>query len=307
VTAPLFVVNPAAGGGAAGRRWPGLETYARSLGLSPDVVFTDGPGHATVVVREALADGRPLIAVVGGDGTVNEGVNGFFDDHGTATSPKTELAIIGVGTGRDTIRTYGIPKRPDEALRLVASGQTRQVDVGWAEFSSTDGAAATRAFINAGSCGMTGQVAERATRTTRRLGGTAAFMWATVTTFVAWKNVPLEVEIDDERLDLVGNNAIVANGRFLGGGMRLCPDAEPDDGLLDVLVWGDVTKLDLARTLPKLYRGTHVDHPKATMRKARRVSVRSTQPLPLELDGEQPGQAPVTFTVLPGSLRLRAP
>jgi diacylglycerol kinase (ATP) len=89
--------------------------------------------------------------------------------------------------------------------------------------------------------------------------------------------------------------------------MRLCPDAEPDDGLLDVLVWGDVTKLDLVRTLHKLYRGTHVDHPKATMRKARRVSVRSPQPLPLELDGEQPGQAPVTFTVLPGSLRLRAP
>jgi YegS/Rv2252/BmrU family lipid kinase len=307
VTSALFVVNPAAGGGAARRRWPGLETYARSLGIAPDVVFTDGPGHATAIVRDAVSDGRRLIAVVGGDGTVNEAVNGFFDADGTPVGRETELAIVAVGTGRDTIRTYGIPKRADEALRLVANGRSRLVDVGWAEFTTDGGAPGRRAFINAGSCGMTGQVAERATHTTRRLGGTAAFMWATVTTFVAWKNVPLEVEIDDERLDLVGNNAIVANGCYLGGGMRLCPDAKPDDGLLDVLVWGDVTKLDLARTLHKLYRGTHVDHPKATMRKAHRVSVRSTEPLPLELDGEQPGQAPVTFTVLPGSLRLRAP
>jgi YegS/Rv2252/BmrU family lipid kinase len=307
VTNALFVVNPAAGGGSAGRRWPGLETYARSLGIDPDVVFTDGPGNAATLVRDAIADGRRLIAVVGGDGTVNEAVNGYLDGDGKPASPEAELAIVAVGTGRDTIRTYGIPKRPDEALRLVATGQSRLVDVGWATFTTTDGRPGARAFLNAGSCGMTGQVAERAMRTTRRLGGTAAFMWATITTFVSWKNVPLEVEIDDERLDLVGNNAIVANGRYLGGGMRLCPDAKPDDGLLDVLVWGDVTKLDLARTLHKLYRGTHVGHPKATMRKARRVSVRSTDDLPLELDGEQPGQAPVTFTVIPGSLRLRAP
>jgi diacylglycerol kinase (ATP) len=102
-------------------------------------------------------------------------------------------------------------------------------------------------------------------------------------------------------------DAIVANCRYLGGGMAMTPDAQPDDGLLDVLLIGDITRRDLALTLPKVYRGTHLPHPKAEALRGRRVSVRAATPVPVELDGEQPGTTPAEFEVVPGALRLRVP
>ena len=111
---------------------------------------------------------------------------------------------------------------------------------------------------------MTGAVAERADRTSKRFGGTPAFLCATVATFVAWHNVPFRVEVDGEPpLELVANNVICANGRSFGGGMKICPQAEPDDGLLDVLVFGDIGKLDFVLNLPRLYRGTHLGTPRS--------------------------------------------
>jgi diacylglycerol kinase family enzyme len=161
--------------------------------------------------------------------------------------------------------------------------------------------------VNVASAGLTGVVADRVNRSGKPLGATAAFAWGAVATFAGYRNSPFTVEIDDERLDQVCNNAIVANGRYFAGGMKIAPDADPSDGLLDVLVWGDVSRLDLARNLHKLYRGTHTNHPKATIRRARRVVVTPRSPLPIEADGEQPGLTPATFEVVPSALRLRAP
>jgi diacylglycerol kinase family enzyme len=103
------------------------------------------------------------------------------------------------------------------------------------------------------------------------------------------------------------HDVIVANGRFLAGGMKICPEAEPDDGLFDVLVIGDVTKRDLAVSLPKIYRGTHLPHPKAELLRGRTVTIDAERPVPLELDGEQPGTTPVRFEIVPGALRVRVP
>jgi len=303
---PLFVVNPASGNGAAGKRWQSLEAKARSLGLAGESVLTTGPGDATRLTRDALADGRRLIVAVGGDGTVNEVVNGFFAD-GAPVAPEAELALVQIGTGRDTIRTYGIPKQPEKALQLLLDGRSRSIDLGRASYASRDGGETVRMFANAASCGMSGVIAERANRTSKRLGGTACFMWATITSFVGWHNVPFHVEIDGEEHSQLANNVLVGNGRFLAGGMRMFPEAEPDDGLLDVLVWGDVTKLDLARNMHRLYRGTHVGHPKLQVTRARHVRVSMDQPLPVELDGEQPGSTPISFEVAPAALRLRVP
>ena len=154
---------------------------------------------------------------------------------------------------------------------------------------------------------MTGAVAERANRTSKRFGGTPSFVWATLATFVEWQNLRLRVEVDGSEHELVANNVICANGRYFAGGMKICPEAEPDDGLLDVLVFGDIAKGDFIRNLPKLYRGTHLPHPKADTYRARRVRVEPERPLPIELDGEQPGLTPVTFEIVPSALRLRVP
>jgi diacylglycerol kinase family enzyme len=103
------------------------------------------------------------------------------------------------------------------------------------------------------------------------------------------------------------HEVVVANGRYLAGGMEMCPGASPDDGLFDVLLIGDVTKADLVRTLPKIYRGTHLPHPKAELLRGKTVTVESDEALPIQLDGEQPGTTPVRFEVVPRALRLRVP
>ena len=303
----LFVVNPAARGGAGGKLWPALGAEARRLGLGDEHVFTEGRGHATTLVREALARGVERIVAVGGDGTSNEVVNGFFAEDGAPLGDAAALGLLAIGTGRDTIRTYGISKKPKRALQVLADGATRRVDVGRASYATEGGGSGSRMFLNVGSCGLTGAVAERAMRTSNRFGGTACFLYATVTTFVAWKNRRFHVELDGEARDQVANNVIVANGRSFGGGIQIAPQAEPDDGLFDVLIWGDVSKLDLALNLPKLYRGTHIGHPKLDLGRRRVVLVEPETPMPIELDGELPGLTPVRFEVVPAALTLCVP
>ena len=303
---PLVIVNPAARNGAVGRRWEALATVVRAHGIDAETVLTEHAGHATELVREALRAGPRLVVAVGGDGTVNEVVNGFFDGP-AAISPESELAIVPIGTGRDGVRTYGIPGKPERAIALLADGATRTIDLGRATYTSHAGAAESRIFLNIASCGLSGAVAERANRTSKRLGGTPAFLWATIATFAGWKNVPFTVTLDGERRELVANNTIVANGRYFGGGMHIAPDARPDDGQLDAIIFGDVGRLDLALNMHRLYRGTILRHPKASHRLARTVEVEPARPLPIEIDGEQPGVTPVRFEVLPGVLRLRVP
>ena len=303
---PLVIVNPAARNGAVGRAWEKLAATLAGYGIDAETVQTERPGHASELARAGLRDGPRLVVAVGGDGTVNEVVNGFYDGD-RAIAPEAELAIVPIGTGRDGARTYRIPGRPERALAIVASGATRTIDLGRATYVAHGGGEESRLFLNIASCGLSGAVAERANRTSKRLGGTPSFLWATVATFARWKNVGFKVTMDDEQRELVANNTIVANGRYFGGGMKIAPDALPDDGLLDAIVFGDVGRLDLALNMHRLYRGTILRHPKASHRLARAVSVETARPLPIEIDGEQPGVTPVRFEVVPAALRLRVP
>jgi diacylglycerol kinase (ATP) len=303
---PLVIVNPAARNGGVGRQWDGLASKLAGLGIDAETVRTQQPGHATELVRSALRNGPRLVVAVGGDGTVNEVVNGFFE-RGEAVAPDAELAVVPIGTGRDGVRTYGISGKPERALLLIADGATRTIDLGRATYTAHAGGEESRLFLNIASCGLSGAVAERANRTSKRLGGTPAFLWATIATFAAWKNVPFTITIDGEQRELVANNTIVANGRYFGGGMHIAPDAKSDDGQLDAIVFGDVGRLDLALNMHRLYRGTILRHPKASHRLARDVRVEPARALPIEVDGEQPGVTPVRFQVVPAALRLRVP
>jgi diacylglycerol kinase family enzyme len=183
----------------------------------------------------------------------------------------------------------------------------RTVDLGRVRFTDWDGAPAARIFCNVASAGLTGVAADRVNRSGKPLGATVAFAWGTVVTFAGYRNSRFRVRIDERELDQVCNNVIVANCRFYASGMKIMPMADPGDGLLDVLVWGDVGKADLARNLHKLYRGTHIGHPKADISRARRIAVEPDVPLPIEADGETPGVTPVAFEVVPAALRLRVP
>jgi diacylglycerol kinase (ATP) len=218
-----------------------------------------------------------------------------------------ELAVIPRGTGWDFVRTYRIPRRFDDAVAVALGGQPREIDLGRAHYRAWDRSERESWFANVASAGMSGAIAKRANESSKALGGKVSYLWATLTVFARWRNDEMRVTVDGERRSGRMHDVVVANGRYFGGGMMICPEAEPDDGLLDVLLIGDLSKRDLLLTLPKTYRGRHLPHPKAELLRGRTVEVDAAEPLPVELDGEQPGTTPVTFDVVPRALRLRVP
>jgi YegS/Rv2252/BmrU family lipid kinase len=243
-----------------------------------------------------------LLVVVGGDGSVNEAANGLV---GLAEPP--ELAIVPRGTGWDFVRTFGIPRDIEQAARIALEGDVRELDVGRVSFRGWDGSDQVSLFANVASAGMSGAIAKRANETTKALGGKASYLWATFAVFSRWRASEIALEVAGERRSGPMFDVVVANGRFFGGGMQICPDAAPDDGLLDVLTIGDITKRDLVMTMPKIYRGTHLPHPKAELLRGSTVEITSDVTLPIQLDGEQPGTTPMRIDVLPRALRLRVP
>ncbi len=301
-----MIVNPASASGRTARRWPEIARRAGAHGLEVDARMTEAPGHATELTRTALREGAELIVSVGGDGTISEVVNGFYDG-AEPVAPAAELAVVSRGSGGDFARTFRIPKGTDAALEVAARGAVRTIDLGRVTYTTRAGGRESRLYCNVASAGLTGTVADRINRSGKPLGATVAFAWGAVATFFGYRNSRFRVQIDERELDQVCNNVIVGNCRYFASGMKILPMAEPDDGLLDVLVWGDVGKLDLAMNLHRLYRGTHVNHPKADFSRASHVVVDPATPLPIEADGEQPGVTPATFEIVPAALRLRVP
>jgi len=298
VAKTVFLVNPASANGKTGKRWAQIARAAHAAGLRGEAVFSERRGQLGELAREAADEGANLLVVVGGDGTVHEVVNGVAGREGV------ELALIPRGTGWDFARTHGVPKRLDEALRIAREGEARAFDLGWATYRS-DGVDGSAWFANMASVGMSGAVAAKANATTKALGGKTSYLLALAAVFARWKNVRLNVAVDDERREALMEDCIVALGRYLAGGMMITPDAEPDDGLFDVLVIGDMTRSELVRVMPKIYRGTHLPHPKGEVLRGTTVTIDADEPMPIQLDGEQPGTTPTRFKVVPSAIRLR--
>jgi YegS/Rv2252/BmrU family lipid kinase len=257
-------------------------------------VLSEFPGHLAQAARESAGS---LFVVVGGDGTVNEAVNGV-------ARTGAEIAVLPCGTGQDFGRTHRIPSSFEDAVRVALGGETRTIDLGRVELE--DGA--SRFFANVGSAGMSGAVARRANAMTKALGGRTTFFYALTREFLAWRNTQVVVELDgDVRREGALHDVIVANGRYHGGGMKLAPDAGQDDGLFDVVLIGDVTKLDFLTTAPKLYSGRYLSHPKVELLRSSAATIDAAEPLPLEVDGEPIGTTPARFEIVPSALRLRVP
>jgi diacylglycerol kinase (ATP) len=219
-----------------------------------------------------------------------------------------EVATIPLGTGMDFGRTYGIPSKFDDAVRTIVTGTTRTIDVGRVSYRTWDGHDAERYVANVGSVGMSAAVAQRANGMSKALGGKATFFYALVRVFLEWQNTLVRVELEGgERREARMHDVIVANGRWHGGAMMLAPQAEPDDGLFDVVLIGDINKRDFVTTSPKIYKGTYLAHPKIDLLRARAVTVDAPERLPIELDGEQVGTTPARFEIVRAALRVRVP
>ena len=302
-TRVIFVVNPASGNGATGRIWPEIAQRAAAAGLRGDALFTESPGHATELARQACTDGARVVVVVGGDGTVNEAVNGVL----ASGRDDIVFAVIPRGTGDDFARHFGIPTDLEKSISIASSEVTRTFDVGKAVFRHWDGSEAERFFANFAGAGISGAIALRGAETSRRLGARLAYFWATIAVFVRWQPVEIDVRADGKQRRALMYEVLIANGAYTAGGMKVAPDAVSDDGLLDAVLIGAFTKPEFAITFPKIYRGTHIGHPKVEVLRAREITVDAATPLPVVLDGEQVGTTPARFEVVPAALRLRVP
>lgn len=279
------------------------------------LALTAKTGDATTIVREALAKGAEGIAVVGGDGTLNEATNGFFHPDGTLVDTKAWLGPISCGTGGDFRKTLsatnaGSSDAAMEALvdRLITS-EVRPIDVGWLEYVANDGSKGGRAFINIASFGLGGLVDRLVNDTPKWMGGTGAFFVGTLRAAARYRNQRVRITVDAEipRETTIANLA-VANGRFFGGGMQIAPRAKIDDGFFDIVGLENVdltTQLRLAR---HLYGGTLLGKRGVTYTRGRVVLAEPVDPgdaVLLDVDGEAPGRLPARFEIRPGALRLR--
>jgi diacylglycerol kinase (ATP) len=303
-TSTLLIVNPIAGAGRGARFWPLIEARLQEGGLDFDSVLTESPGHAITLARDALNSGYSTLVSVGGDGTLNEIVNGIFAVP-EAQRANLLVGVIPVGTGADYVRTLGLPRTWEEGCAHLMARKTRLVDIGEMGFVGHQGGE-TRYFVNVAGLGFDGEVVSRTSYSSKRLGGTLPYFTNLVITLVTYQNKDVTVRVDGATVPGRMNSVIVANGQWFGGGMWISPNSRPDDGLFDVIIIGDVGKVELLQTMPRVYKGTHLTHPKLSSFRARAVHVASEQDMWLQADGESLGRAPATFRMHSQALRLIA-
>lgn len=299
-----LIVNPASARGKMATRFPQIEATLRAENFPFDAVFTERRGHAIDLARAALDAGYDLIVAVGGDGTLNEVVNGMLAD-GKAVNPNAVLGVISSGTGADFVRTANIPRDMILAARhLARATQNVPLDIGEVTYRLND-KPAVRYFANVTGMGFDAQVIERLERGGKRGGGTIPYYSALVATISNFRNLDLTLTIDGKTVQGKMNPIVVCNGKYFGGGMMIGPNASLNDGKFHVVFGHDFTALELLLATPKLYNGTILTHPKATEYVAETVTVESNERVLIQADGELIGEGPATFRILPAALKLR--
>ena len=297
MTRAFVVVTPAAGGGRTGRTWPVIAAELNRLGLTFESAWTTRRGHATDLARRAAGAGWPLVVAVGGDGTLNEVVNGVTDGRGT---PLATTGAILTGRGRDARRNFGLAADWRLAARRIVEGDDVPFDLGAAEW--TDGT--SRYFVSAAGAGFDAAVARRAA--SRGGLGTLPYVLAVVEELVAHRPIPMTIQADGGAAWAAPlTTVIAANGAYYGGGMKIAPPADPGDGVLDLVAIGALSRAELLRWLPTVYRGAHLANPKIVLRHVRRATIAGPSPISTHVDGEPTPDTPVTFRISARALRLR--
>jgi YegS/Rv2252/BmrU family lipid kinase len=284
-----LVVNPSAGGGRATKLLPSVEAALRSAGHDLVVTPTRSLAHADELAAAAIADGRVVVAM-GGDGIVGRVA-------GTVASYSGLMGVLPGGRGNDFCRAVGIPRDPVEACALLASGEERAVDVGYA---------ADVAFLGIASIGFDSACQERALRSKLPLGQ-LVYLYSALATVASWQPATFTCTVDGQSLVATGWSVAVSNSGMYGGGMRLAPDASVEDGLLDVVVTTATPRRTFLRALPKVFKGTHVDEPSVSVRTAHTVDLSADRPFRVFADGDPIATLPCTITIRPGALRVLLP
>jgi diacylglycerol kinase (ATP) len=297
------IANPHAGRGRVAGELPALERALAANGLDFALEVTRAPGDATRLARQAMADGRRFLVAVGGDGTVQEVLNGMFDD-GEPLVERPVLGVVAATSGCDLVRSFGLPDDTDGGCKHLAGGNTYPFDV--IKISYDDGdERRTRYAANLVEVGLGAAVARTTARLPARLGNARRFLgfWGA---YVRTRAASVKVDADMKTFEGRAFNVIVANAQFTSAGLRMSPRSFPGDGVLDALVFRG-PRSDAYRMLPRIYRhGDHVPDPNIhEMRAKIRVAVEADRPLPIVADGEVLGTTPATFQIVPQRILLK--
>lgn len=303
-----IIANPRAGAGSAARKLAALRRGLEHRAVAYELLETRRPGHASELAREARAAGAELIAVLGGDGTLNEVAQAYIDADGTPVAGPP-IAIVPAGTGGDFARARGLSRESTTAaVQRLAAPRLHALDLGVVSLMDAGGRTTHRAFVNVASVGISGEVDERVERGPKWLGGKAAFLVGTVGAALSYRNVPVEIEVDGQLWHkgpvLI---AAIANSQYMGGGMHVAPNADCADGLLDLVCVGDVSRARFLSMFPKVYQGSHLELEEVRSARGQTIAVRalrSQSPVLIDIDGETPGYLPLVARVFAGALRL---
>ena len=297
----VAIVNPKSANGKSAEVWARVRAH---LPGPVETFETKAPGHGIQLTAEAIKGGAQIVVAVGGDGTINEVVNGFFEAE-QLISTDAALAIIPHGTGSDFRRVLNLPLEYKKAATVIHRGTPRMVDLMKVRYTAQNGTGALRYSINITSFGMGGAVAARANRSSKALGGRISFLIATLQTALAFAGNSITLTLDGSKtINAKVTNVVVGNGQYHGGGMWVCPRASIDDGVMDVTLIRDLTLFELVKSLPTLYNGSIYGHPKVESYRAKQVQAVSEDLALIEIDGEPLGRLPIEISVLPGAIRV---
>jgi diacylglycerol kinase (ATP) len=299
----LVIVNPNAGNSKGRKDWHLISDFMKKARLSFTVKFTEAKGHAVKLTQEAIREGCRNIIVVGGDGTLNEIVNGIFTCR-ACPSTDISLAMIPVGTGNDWGRMFGIPLDYEKAAEIISEGKMMLHDIGVMTYHQGE-EIRKRYFINIAGLGFESVVVRRTNyQKERGYSGKAIYFYNLLISLLTYKNTRAEIIVDGENNSAEVFSINVGNGKYCGGGMRQTPDALPDDGLLDVTVINGIGKIEIILSLKMLYDGTILSHPKIDAYKCKNLKVNSDSVLWAEADGESLGHTPAEFSILPSRINI---
>lgn len=304
----FVIVNPASGQGKGRKHWNTIQKLLKKLDIPYDYQLTTQQNDATAFARDAIIQGYKKIITAGGDGTVNEVINGIFSQQAVPTSEIT-FAIIPVGTGNDWIKTHQIPNDYKKAILLIKSGKTILHDVGKVDYKTLEGEDAHRYFINVAGLGYDAYVTKASLERSRWMGNKLFYSYLIIRCLLEYRSTQMKVDYDDKTVE--GNifSMAVGIGRYNGGGAQFVPQAIPDDGLFAVSLFKDIKSIDVVRNFRKFYQGTIIEHPKVIGEQAREIYVSPPNDSKtwIEADGEFLGTLPAKFIMLERCIKVIVP
>lgn len=299
----FVIVNPNAGNGKGKKDWNRIKTIFERENIKISHKFTGAKGDAVHITHDAIAAGYRKIVSVGGDGTLNEVVNGIFTQS-ICSSLEMTIGMIPVGTGNDWGRMFGIPLLYEGSVKLIGENRAMAHDIGLLKYY--DGTTEKkRYFINIAGFGFEAVVVRKSNKQKDKgRSNRAVYLFNLLSSLITYSNSNVNLVIDGFATQANVFSVNVGNGRYCGGGMRQTPDAMPDDGVFDVTVIKDMGRIEIIRNLNILYDGTILSHPKVDGYRAKNIRVESEEELFAEADGESLGHTPLEFSIIPAGINV---